>query len=192
MRRSIFLSGFALLISGSSVISPALAGSSRAVQTADALASQQPSLLADPAEASQAYEPESSDLAIREVQPIQVQDQQPGNLLVPSQPIAASSNLQVRSVTTGQASWYGPGFYGGRTANGDVLRRGDFTAAHRSLPFGTKVRVTNLWNGRTAVVRINDRGPFVGHRVIDIGPGAASHLGLVASGVASVRLEVLR
>ena len=192
MRRSILLSGFALLISGSSVISPALAGSSRAVQTADALASQQPSLLAGPNEASQAYEPESSDLAIREVQPIQVQDQQPGNPLVPSQPIASSSNLQVRSVTTGQASWYGPGFYGGRTANGDVLRRGDFTAAHRSLPFGTKVRVTNLWNGRTAVVRINDRGPFVGHRVIDIGPGAASHLGLVASGVASVRLEVLR
>ena len=191
MRRSILLSGFALLMSGSSVISPALAGSSRAVQTADALASQQPSLLADPAEASQAYEPESSDLAIREVQPIQVQDQQPGNPLVPSQPIA-SSNLQVRSVTTGQASWYGPGFYGGRTANGDVLRRGDFTAAHRSLPFGTKVRVTNLWNGRTAVVRINDRGPFVGHRVIDLGPGAATHLGLVASGVASVRLEVLR
>lgn len=191
MRRSILLSGFALLMSGSSVISPALAGSSRAVQTADALASQQPSLLADPAEASQAYEPESSDLAIREVQPIQVQDQQPGNPLVPSQPIA-SSNLQVRSVSTGQASWYGPGFYGGRTANGDVLRRGDFTAAHRSLPFGTKVRVTNLWNGRTAVVRINDRGPFVGHRVIDLGPGAATHLGLVASGVASVRLEVLR
>ena len=190
MRRSILLSGFALLISGSSAISPALAGSSRAVQTADALASQQPSLLADPAEASQAYEPESSDLAIREVQPIQ--DQQPGSPLVPSQPIASSSKLQVRSVTTGQASWYGPGFYGGRTANGDVLRRGDFTAAHRSLPFGTKVRVTNLWNGRSTVVRINDRGPFVGHRVIDIGPGAASHLGLVASGVASVRLEVLR
>lgn len=192
MRRSIFLSGFALLISGSSVISPALAGSSNAVQTADALAGQKPSLLADPAEASQAYEPESSDLAIREVQPIQVQDQQPGNPLVPSQPIATSANLQVRSVTTGQASWYGPGFYGGRTANGDVLRPGDFTAAHRSLPFGTKVRVTNLWNGRSAVVRINDRGPFVGHRLIDLGPGAASHLGLVASGVASVRLEVLR
>ena len=192
MRRSILLSGFALLISGSSVISPVLAGSSNAVQTADALASQKPSLLADPVEASQSYEPESSDLAIREVQPIQVQDQQPGNPLVPSQPIASSSDLQVRSVSTGQASWYGPGFYGGRTANGDVLRPGDFTAAHRSLPFGTKVRVTNLWNGRVAVVRINDRGPFVGHRLIDLGPGAASHLGLVASGVASVRLEVLR
>ncbi len=192
MRRSILLSGLALLFSGSSVISPALAGSSRAAQTADALASQQPSLLAAPSEASKAYEPESSDLAIREVQPIQVQDQQPANPLVPSQPIATSSNLQVRSVSTGQASWYGPGFYGGRTANGDVLRQGDFTAAHRSLPFGTKVRVTNLWNGRSAVVRINDRGPFVGHRLIDLGPGAARQLGLVASGVASVRLEVLR
>jgi rare lipoprotein A len=192
MRRSILLSGFALLISGSSVISPALAGSSRAVQTADALASQQPSLLADPAEASQAYEPESSDLAIREVQPIQVQDQQPGNPLVPSQPIASSSKLQVRSVTTGQASWYGPGFYGNRTASGEVLRPGTLTAAHRTLPFGTLVRVTNLGNGRTAVVRINDRGPFHGTRVIDLAHGAASELGVASSGIAKVRLEVLR
>ena len=66
------------------------------------------------------------------------------------------------------------------------------TAAHRTLPFGTKVRVTNLRNGRETVVRINDRGPFAGDRVIDLAHGAAHHLGLVSSGIAQVRLEVLR
>ena len=95
-------------------------------------------------------------------------------------------------VITGEASWYGPGFYGNRTANGELFKPGTMTAAHRTLPFGTKVRVTNLWNGRSAVIRINDRGPFIDHRVIDLGHGAASSLGLIASGVAQVRLEVLR
>ena len=99
---------------------------------------------------------------------------------------------EVVRVITGEASWYGPGFYGNRTANGEVFKPGTMTAAHRTLPFGTKVRVTNLWNGRSAVIRINDRGPFIDHRVIDLGHGAASSLGLIASGVAQVRLEVLR
>ena len=99
---------------------------------------------------------------------------------------------EVVKVITGEASWYGPGFYGNRTANGEVYRPGTMTAAHRTLPFGTKVRVTNLWNGRTAVIRINDRGPFIDHRVIDLGHGAASDLGLTASGIAQVKLEVLR
>ena len=98
----------------------------------------------------------------------------------------------VARVITGEASWYGPGFYGNRTANGEIYRQGTMTAAHRTLPFGTKVRVTNLWNGRSAVIRINDRGPFVAHRVIDLGHGAASTLGLISSGIAEVRLEVLR
>ena len=99
---------------------------------------------------------------------------------------------EVVKVVTGEASWYGPGFYGNRTANGEVYKPGTMTAAHRTLPFGTKVRVTNLWNGRTAVIRINDRGPFIDHRVIDLGHGAASDLGLTASGIAQVKLEVLR
>ena len=99
---------------------------------------------------------------------------------------------EVVKVITGEASWYGPGFYGNLTANGEVYRRGTMTAAHRTLPFGTKVRVTNLSNGRTAVIRINDRGPFIEHRVIDLGHGAASDLGLTASGIAQVKLEVLR
>ena len=95
-------------------------------------------------------------------------------------------------VITGEASWYGPGFYGNHTANGEIYRPGTMTAAHRTLPFGTKVRVTNLRNGRSAVIRINDRGPFVDHRVIDLGHGAASDLGLISSGIAQVKLEVLR
>ena len=95
-------------------------------------------------------------------------------------------------VIIGEASWYGPGFYGNYTANGEIYRQGTMTAAHRTLPFGTKVRVTNLRNGRSAVIRINDRGPFVDHRVIDLGHGAASSLGLISSGIAQVKLEVLR
>jgi rare lipoprotein A len=95
-------------------------------------------------------------------------------------------------VVNGAASWYGPGFYGRQTASGERLRRGTLTAAHRTLPFGTRVRVTNLENGRTVVVRINDRGPFRAHRVIDLAHGAASELQMMRSGEVPVRLEVLR
>lgn len=97
----------------------------------------------------------------------------------------------IASTYYGQASWYGPGFYGNSTANGETYRPGSMTAAHRHLPFGTKVRVTNLQNGRSAVVRINDRGPYVGGRIIDLGQGAASVLGVTSTGTAPVRLEVL-
>jgi rare lipoprotein A (peptidoglycan hydrolase) len=90
------------------------------------------------------------------------------------------------------ASWYGPGFYGNRTASGEVLRPGTLTAAHRSLPFGTQVRVTNLNNGRSTVVRINDRGPFVDGRTIDLSQGAAAAIGMISSGTAPVKLEVIR
>lgn len=104
---------------------------------------------------------------------------------------ASPKGLLQLAAATGQASWYGPGFYGNRTASGEVLRPGTYTAAHRSLPFGTRVRVTNLNNGRSAVVRINDRGPFTGGRIIDLAHGAASDLGVTSSGLATVRLEVL-
>jgi rare lipoprotein A (peptidoglycan hydrolase) len=99
--------------------------------------------------------------------------------------------VPLASVYRGQASWYGPGFYGNRTANGETYRPGTMTAAHRTLPFGTRVRVTNLQNGRSAIVRINDRGPYKYGRIIDLGEGAASVLGVRSSGVAPVRLEVL-
>lgn len=100
-------------------------------------------------------------------------------------------SVPLARVYYGQASWYGPGFFYNRTASGEVYRPGTMTAAHRSLPFGTKVRVTNLNNGRSQVVTINDRGPFIGGRIIDLGEGAASSLGVKSSGLASVRLEVL-
>jgi rare lipoprotein A len=89
------------------------------------------------------------------------------------------------------ASWYGPGFHGRRTASGETFNSSSLTAAHRYLPFGTKVRVTNLRNGRSVVVRINDRGPFSGGRVIDLSRGAAAIIGVFQSGVAPVVLEVL-
>jgi len=104
------------------------------------------------------------------------------------QPLAAAVFVAAGRVETGEASWYGPGFYGNRTANGEVFRDyAEYTAAHQTLPFGTRVRVTNLKNGRTITVRINDRGPFHGGRIIDLNRSAAAALGI--SGVAPVRLE---
>jgi rare lipoprotein A (peptidoglycan hydrolase) len=100
-------------------------------------------------------------------------------------------SVPLARVYRGQASWYGPGFFGNQTASGEIYRPGTMTAAHRSLPFGTRVRVTNLNNGRTQIVTINDRGPFIGGRIIDLGEGAASSLGVKSSGVAPVKLEVL-
>lgn len=97
----------------------------------------------------------------------------------------------IRVQISGMASWYGPGFHGNQSASGEIFNQNAMTAAHRSLPFGTKVQVTNLDNGRTAVVRINDRGPFAHGRVIDLSAAAARVLGLMQSGVAPVRVEVL-
>ncbi|MCY7322160.1 MAG: septal ring lytic transglycosylase RlpA family protein [Phormidesmis sp. CAN_BIN36] len=91
----------------------------------------------------------------------------------------------------GWASWYGPGFDGNASASGETFNQNAMTAAHRSLPFGTQVQVTNLDNGRSVVVRINDRGPYVGDRVIDLSAGAARILGVIQSGIAPVRLEVM-
>jgi rare lipoprotein A len=91
----------------------------------------------------------------------------------------------------GMASWYGPGFSGGRSANGEVFNQNALTAAHRSLPFGTQVRVTNLQNGQSVVVRITDRGPYSGHRVIDLSTAAARAVGMLQAGVAPVSLDVL-
>lgn len=91
----------------------------------------------------------------------------------------------------GVASWYGPGFHGNRTANGEVYDQYELTAAHPSLPLGSRVMVTNLTNGRAVEVRVNDRGPFVGGRVIDLSYAAAYAIGMVGPGTARVRIEVL-
>jgi rare lipoprotein A len=89
----------------------------------------------------------------------------------------------------GMASWYGPGFHGRTTANGERFNTHALTAAHRTLPFGTHVRVTNKATGRSIVVRINDRGPFVGGRVIDLSNASARAIGV--SGIAKVELARL-
>jgi len=91
----------------------------------------------------------------------------------------------------GLASWYGGKFHGRLTSSGEVFDTNDMTAAHKSLPFGTMVKVTNLDNGKTAVVKINDRGPFVEGRIIDLSRAAAVELGMVDSGVAHVSLQIL-
>ncbi len=92
---------------------------------------------------------------------------------------------------TGDASWYGPGFHGRSTASGERYNMLDLTAAHRTLPFDSYVRVTNPANGRSLVVRINDRGPFVGRRIIDLSYTAAKILGIPKDGVMKVTLKVL-
>jgi len=97
----------------------------------------------------------------------------------------------VRISFRGIASYYGYDGSGDSTASGQRFNPEGMTAAHRSLPFGTKVRVTNTYNGRSVVVRINDRGPYVRGRVIDLSAGAARILGMMGSGVASVHIEVL-
>src|SRR4051812_20442005 len=91
----------------------------------------------------------------------------------------------------GLASYYAAKFQGHKTANGETFDTARLTAAHRTLPFGTRVRVTNLGNGRSVVVRVNDRGPFVSGRVIDLSPAAAKQLDMLRAGTARVKLEVL-
>lgn len=94
-------------------------------------------------------------------------------------------------VETGIASWYGPGFHAVRTANGEVFDQNELTAAHRTLQLPSFVRVTNLENGNSVVVRVNDRGPFLHGRVMDVSKRAAELLGFAGKGTARVRLEVL-
>jgi rare lipoprotein A len=89
------------------------------------------------------------------------------------------------------ASYYSDKYQGKLTANGEHFDVDRLTAAHRTLPFGTRVRVTNLKNGRSVVVRINDRGPYVSGRIIDLTPAAARQLDMVRAGVVPVKLEIL-
>jgi len=89
------------------------------------------------------------------------------------------------------ASWYGPGFIGHRTSNGEIFNQDELTAASRSLPLGTYAQVTNLDNGKSVVVRVNDRGPYVRGRGIDLSPAAAARVGLRREGIARVRVARL-
>jgi rare lipoprotein A len=95
------------------------------------------------------------------------------------------------AVQEGTASWYGPGFHGKKTTSGEVYDQHDMTAAHPSLPLGTRAIVSNLQNGHSVEVRINDRGPFAKSRVIDLSYAAASALDMIGPGTAHVRIQVL-
>lgn len=90
--------------------------------------------------------------------------------------------VQLSAEKCSRASWYGPGFYGNRTSNGEVFTGRELTAAHKTLPFGTRVRVTNKYNGRSVIVRINDRGPFISGRALDLSREAAVQVGMIGSG----------
>jgi rare lipoprotein A len=110
-----------------------------------------------------------------------------------TQPSISVRSTQLIAQTVGQASFYGnePGEGGPLTANGERYNPGGYTAAHKTLPFGTRVRVTSPNTGRSVVVRINDRGPYVGNRIIDLSVGAARAIGLTNSGVGTVQMEVI-
>jgi hypothetical protein len=108
-----------------------------------------------------------------------------------SQPSPADEPQTLRLLGRGEASWYAAGFEGRPTASGETYRAAGMTAAHRTLPFGSLVRVTNLRNGRSVVVRVNDRGPYHARRVVDLSRAAAAEIGMMRRGRANVRLELL-
>ncbi|MBS7333669.1 MAG: septal ring lytic transglycosylase RlpA family protein [Weeksellaceae bacterium] len=94
-------------------------------------------------------------------------------------------------VSSGVVSWYGAKFHGRKTASGEVYDKNELTAAHKTLPFGTKVKVTNIRNGKSVVVEINDRGPYAKSRVLDLSQAAFSEIGHTNSGVMHVEYEIL-
>jgi rare lipoprotein A len=107
-------------------------------------------------------------------------------------PSAVSAQSAPQLPKIGIASWYGTSFQGRRSASGEIYDQEKLTAAHRTLPFGTRVRVRRLDTGGTVVVRINDRGPFAQSRIIDLSRAAADRLGMTKGGVARITLEVMK
>ena len=105
---------------------------------------------------------------------------------------AAGPTARTGAISRGKASWYGGRFHGRKTASGERFDQRALTAAHRTLPFGTRVRVTNLRHGKQVVVRINDRGPWGKGKIIDLSRAAARKLGMLRAGVVPVEVEVLR
>lgn len=105
--------------------------------------------------------------------------------------IKGNEHDKPKNIYYGIASWYGPGFHGRITANGEVFNKYDLTAAHKTLPFNAKVLVTNLKSNKSIVVRINDRGPFIGKRIIDLSEEAARKLDSKKDGLAYVKVEIL-
>jgi rare lipoprotein A len=113
----------------------------------------------------------------------------------PSSPtfaVAATAGDSAVETIVGLASYYGPGFHGRRTASGEIFDMHELVAAHRTLPLGTVARVTNLTNHRSVVVRINDRGPYVKGRILDVSKAAAKSLEFIRAGTTRVRIEILK
>lgn len=125
------------------------------------------------------------------------------DVVVQTEPLHKTANLSYKVVgkryqptkkiesfsQTGKASWYGPGFHGKKTSSGERFDMNTLSAAHRTLPIPSYARVTNLSNGKSVVVRINDRGPFHGNRVMDLSKAAAKELGFIHTGTANVKVE---
>jgi rare lipoprotein A (peptidoglycan hydrolase) len=116
-----------------------------------------------------------------------------------TEPIAQSNSDPARDRKMGQAleadyqaSWYGPGFHGNLTANGEIFDQEALTAAHKDLPFGTQLRITNVATGQSVVVRVNDRGPYIDGRELDLSHGAAAAIGGTSMGVIPIQMEVLK
>lgn len=108
-------------------------------------------------------------------------------------PASAEGSISCKAgpvVGAGVASWYGPGFHGRKTANGERFDMNKLTAAHRKLPLGSRIRVKNVENGETLVVRVNDRGPYAGNRVLDLSHRAAQQLGFEEEGLTKVVMNI--
>jgi rare lipoprotein A len=102
-----------------------------------------------------------------------------------------SSKMAKGFIQTGLASWYGPGFHGKKTANGEIYNQNAMTAAHKTLPLSTMIKVTNLENMKSIIVRINDRGPYYGNRILDLSKKAADALGISKHGTGKIKLQVI-
>jgi rare lipoprotein A len=112
---------------------------------------------------------------------------------VEEETVTADRNL-VEFIDKGtmKASWYGPGFHGQKTANGEIYNQNSFTAAHKSLKFGTLLKITNLKNNKSVVIRINDRGPYIHGRDLDLSKAAATELGFINKGVSKIKVEEIK
>jgi len=102
------------------------------------------------------------------------------------------SNFHTGQIITGSASYYGPKFHGRKTANGETFDMYKLSAAHKELPFETLIKVTNMKNGKSVTLKVNDRGPFVGDRILDLSYAAAVEIEMVEQGVADVTIKILR
>ncbi len=114
-----------------------------------------------------------------------------GYVRFPEKQYASGEKAEIGLKITGEASYYGPGFHGKKTASGEIFDQDDYTCAHKSLPFGTKLKVVRVDNGSSVVVRVNDRGPYVDGRILDLSVAAGKKIGLDKVGHAKVVATVI-